>query len=111
MILNSNKEKASISLRKIIGIFLLIVFLSGLSVLATSSQLNNVKIVLSSTYEMNVLTSKTKVADILEEKHIILLPDEKVTPGKDEEITDTKTIVVSKLSDNEEIIELAEGDA
>lgn len=108
MIINNDEEKASISVRKIIGIFLLIVFLSGICVLATNTQVSTVKIVLSSDYEIDVMTSKTKVSEILDEKHIILLPDEKVTPSLDEEITDSKKIVISKLSDNEEIIQLAE---
>lgn len=108
MIINNNEEKASISVRKIIGIFLLIIFLSGICVLATNSQVNTVKIILSSNYEMDVMTSKTKVSEILDEKHIILLPDEKVTPALDEEITDSKTIKISKLSDEEEIIQIAE---
>lgn len=108
MIINNDEEKASISIRKIIGIFLLIIFLSGICVLATNTQVGTVKIVLSSNYEMDVITSKTKVSEILDEKHIILLPDEKVTPSLDEEITESKKIVISKLTDNEEIIELAE---
>lgn len=108
MIINNNEEKASISVRKIVGIFLLIIFLSGICVLATNTQVNTVKIILSSDYEMDVMTSKTKVSEILDEKHIILLPDEKVTPALDEEITESKTIKISKLSDDEEIIEIAE---
>jgi len=106
--MNNNEEKASISIRKIIGIFLLLMFLCGIAVLATNVQVNTVKIVLSSDYEMDVITSKTKVSDILEEKHIIILPDEKTTPDLNEEITDTKKIVISKLSDDEEIVQLAE---
>lgn len=108
MIITNNEEKASISIRKIIGVFLLSIFLFGIAVLATNAQVNTVKIVLSSDYEMDVITSKTKVSDILEEKHIILLPDEKVTPSLDEEITTSKKIVISKLSDDEEIVQLAE---
>lgn len=108
MIINNNEEKASISVRKIVGIFLLIIFLSGICVLATNTQVNTVKIILSSDYEMDVMTSKTKVSEILDEKHIILLPDEKVTPALDEEVTDSKTIKISKLSDDEEIIQIAE---
>lgn len=111
MIINNNEEKASISVRKIIGIFLLIIFLSGICVLATNTQVNTVKIVLSSDYEMDVMTSKTKVSEILDEKHIILLPDEKVTPNLDEELTDSKTITISKLTDEEEIIQIAENNS
>ena len=52
------------------------------------SRLNNVKIVLSSGYEMDVLTTKTSVKDILDENHIVLLEDEKVTPNTSEELSD-----------------------
>ena len=48
------------------------------AVFAGNVKLNNVKIILASGYEMNVLTSKTKIADILDDNHIILLEDEKV---------------------------------
>lgn len=108
MITNNNGERASISLRKVIGICLLFLFLSGICVLANSTQVNNVKITLSNGYEMDVMTSKTKVSEILEEEHIILLPDEKVTPDKNETIGVNKTIKISKISDQEEAIEIAQ---
>lgn len=108
MISIKKEEKASISIKKIIGICLLFILLSGVGVLAANTQVNNLKIVLSNNYEMNVVTSKTKVSEILEEKHIILLPDEKVVPGLDEEVGDFKTIIISKSSEQEELIEIAE---
>lgn len=108
MIIDNNREKASISVRKIIGIFLLIIFLSGICVLATNLQINTVKIVLSSNNEMDVMTSKTKVSDILDEKHIIVLPDEKVEPALDEDITNSKTIKISKLTAEEERVQITE---
>ena len=108
MISIKKEEKASISIKKIIGICLLFILLSGVGVLAANTQVNNLKIVLSNNYEMNVVTSKTKVSEILEEKHIILLPDEKVVPGLDEEVGDFKTIIISKSSEQEEFIEIAE---
>ena len=40
---------------------------------------------------MNVLTTKTKVSEILDENHIILLEDEKTVPDKNSELTDNKT--------------------
>ena len=64
--------------------------------MAASSKLNNVKIILSNGYEMDVLTSKTKVSEILDENHIIVLPSEKIIPGTDEEISDNKTIKITK---------------
>ena len=108
MIAKKNEEKASISIRKIIGICLVFVFLSGICVLAANTQVKNLKIILSNDYEMDVMTSKTKVSEILDEKHIILLPDEKVTPALSEEVGDTKVIKIAKQSEQEEMVEIAQ---
>lgn len=91
-------DKASISLKKVISISLILLFLMGIGVMAASSKLNNVKIILSDGYEMDVLTSKTNISEILEENHIILLPTETVIPGLDEQISDNNTIKISKTS-------------
>jgi len=99
-----NDDKASISLKKIVCISIVLIFLLGIGVMAGNVKVNNVKIVLSSGYEMNVLTTKTKIEDILKENHIILLEDEKVTPAKDEEISDNKTIMIIKESENIETL-------
>ena len=89
-------DKASISLKKVISISIILLFIMGIGVMAASSKLNNVKIILSNGYEMDVLTSKTKVSEILDENHIIVLPSEKIIPGTDEEISDNKTIKITK---------------
>ena len=89
-------DKASISLKKVISISIILLFVMGIGVMAASSKLNNVKIILSDGYEMDVLTSKTKISEILDENHIIMLPNEKVIPGLDEEIPDNKTIKIAK---------------
>lgn len=82
------------------------------AVFAGNVKLNNVKIILASGYEMNVLTSKTKIADILDDNHIILLEDEKVLPDLDSELSDNNTIKISKIDEQEieapEIIETSE---
>lgn len=91
-----NDDKASISLRKIVCISMILIFLLGIGVMAGNVKVNNVKIVLSSGYEMNVLTTKTVIKDILEDNHIILLEDEKVTPSANEELSDNKTIIITK---------------
>lgn len=105
-----NNDKASISLKKIICISIILIFLLSAGVLAGNVQVRNVKIVLSSGYEMDILTTKTSVKDILEENHIVLLEDEKVTPSASEEISDNNTITISKESeemfdDEAEVIE------
>lgn len=104
-----NDDKASISLKKIIAISIIFIFIMAACVLAGNVKLNNVKIVLASGYEMNVLTSKTKIAEILDENHIILLEDEKVVPDLTSELSDNKTIKISKKSEDEiEVATIAE---
>lgn len=80
-------EKASLSVRKITFIAIILMFMLGVSVMATNIELNNVKIILSNNYEMNVLTTKTKVKDVLEESHIVVLPEEIVVPNLEADIS------------------------
>ena len=98
-----NNDKASISLRKIVCISVILIFLLSVGVMAGNVKVRNVKIVLSSGYEMDILTTKTSVKDILDENHIVLLEDEKVTPDSSEELSDNNTILISKESENVEI--------
>ena len=93
----NKQERATISLKKIFVMALIFLILAGtMSVMATNQKLTSVKILLSSGYEMNVLTTNTKVSDILAENHIIVLEGENVTPGIDEELSDNKTITITK---------------
>lgn len=103
-------KKANIPVRKIIGICLILLFIMGIGVTASNSKLNNVKIILSNGYEMDVFTSKTKIADILEENHIILLPEENVIPNIDKELSDNNTIRITTIEfkDEMEVAEVAE---
>ena len=102
-----NNDKASISLQKVLIISLVfILFVTSATVLAGNVQPTNVKIILASGYEMNVFTTKTKVSEILDENHIILLEDEKTVPDKNSELTDNKTIRITK--ETEEVVEEAE---
>ena len=66
------EEKASISIMKIICVSIILILISGITVLAVNTDLKDVKIVLQNGYEMTTLTSKTKVSDILEENNIVL---------------------------------------
>ena len=99
-------DKASISLKKVISISIILLFIMGIGVMAASSKLNNVKIILSDGYELDVLTSKTNISEILEENHIIILPTEKVIPGLDEQISDNNTIriALNTTSETTEIV-------
>ena len=102
----NDDEKASISLKRILGICLIFLFISGICVFAANKQVKNLKITLSNGCEMNVVTSKTKVADILDEKHIILLPEEKVTPDENTTIGANGEIVITEKTAQEEVAEL-----
>ena len=92
-----NKRKhASMSYRKILAISIIFIIILGISVVATNVKVNSVKIKFSNNHEITVLTSKTKVSEILEENHIVLLTDEVVSPSMDEEITDANSIIITK---------------
>ncbi len=106
MLKNNDDEKASISVKRILGICLIFLFISGICVFAANKQVKNVKITLANGCEMNVVTSKTKVSDILDEKHIILLPEEKVTPNEDTTIGANGEIVISEKSAQEEVSDM-----
>lgn len=102
-------EKASLSVRRILGIAIVFIFLCGVGVMATNINLNSVKIILSNNYEMSVLTTKTKVSDILEENHIVVLPEENVIPNEESEISENRTITITKtLEEGQDVIKLAE---
>ena len=103
-----NDDKASISLKKIVCISIILIFLLSIGVMAGNVKVNNVKIILSSGYEMDVITTKTSIKDILDENHIVLLEDEKVTPDTMEELSDNNTIIISKESEEVEVFEKVE---
>ena len=92
-------DKASISVRKIILIALVFAIILGATALASNAKINNIKIKFANNHEIVVVTSKTKVADILEENHIILEEDETVLPSLEEEITDSNEIIISKIGE------------
>ena len=93
----NKQEKATISLKKIFIITIIFLILAGMmSVMATSQKLTSVKILLSSGYEMDVMTTSTKVSDILAENHIVVLDDETVTPNINDELSDNRTITITK---------------
>ena len=105
-----NKQKNShISYKKIIALSILLVVILGISVLAGNVKVNSVKIKFSNNHEITVLTSKTKVSEILEENHIMLSSDEVVTPALDEEITSANAIVISL--NGQEPVQIVEGNS
>ena len=98
----NKQEKATVSLRKILIITLILLIFAGtMSVMATNQKLTSVKILLSSGHEMDVITKNSKVSDILAENHVVVLEDENVVPDLDEELSDNKTITITKGSKEE----------
>ncbi len=90
-------ERSMLPLRRILVILIIFFIISGmLGVMASNERLISVKIVLSSGYEMNVMTTNKKVSDILAENHIVVLENENVTPSIDSELSDNKTITIEK---------------
>lgn len=103
------KNKSKISLIKVICICLILILLSGVGVMAVTTKVSNVKIELSNGCEMNVLTSKTNIKEILNDNNIIVEDNEKVTPSLEEELTSTKTIKISNKSNQEiEVTKISE---
>lgn len=96
-----NEEKASVSIMKIICVSIILVLISGIGVMAVSTNLKDVKIILQNGYEMTVLTAKTTVNEVLEENNIILEENKKTIPGGEEQITAGTIIKIVDKSYNE----------
>ena len=97
------EEKASISIMKIICVSIILILISGIGVMAVNTKLNDIKITLQNGYEMTVLTSKTKVSDILEENQKTIPDiDSEVTSGQNIQITDKSynEVQIAKISEN-----------
>lgn len=97
-------ECASISPLKIICISLIFVLCSGIGVMAVNSQVSNVTIKFANNYELNVLTTKTKISEILKDNHIIVLEDEIVEPSLEENLDEEKLIRITKKHDDTEYV-------
>ena len=95
------EEKASISIMKIICVSIILILISGIGVMAVNKNLTDIKIILHNGYEMTVLTSKTKVSDILEENNIVLEENQKTIPDINAEITAGQNIKITDKSYNE----------
>ena len=96
-----NEEKASVSIMKIICVSIILVLISGIGVMAVSTNLKDVRIILQNGYEMTVLTAKTTVDEVLEENNIILEENKKTIPGGEEQITAGAIIKIVDKSYNE----------
>lgn len=96
-----NEEKASISIMKIICVSIILVLISGIGVMAVSTNLKDVKVVLQNGYELTVLTAKTTVNEILDENNIVLEENQKTIPEENEEVQAGAIIKIVDKSYNE----------
>ena len=102
-------EQASLSIKKIALITIMLIFMLGMGVRATTASLRTVKIVLSDNYQIEVITTKKVVSEILEENHIIVLPTENVFPSLDAEVSNENvTITIASSENPTELVTLAE---
>lgn len=95
------EEKASISISKIICISIILILISGICVMAVSTNLKEVRIILKNGYELSVLTSKSTVSEILDENNIIIEENQKTIPETNEEIISGSVIKIVDKSYNE----------
>ncbi|MBR6033442.1 MAG: G5 domain-containing protein [Clostridia bacterium] len=88
-------DKASVSLKKILILSLIVIFSFSAAAFATNNKIKTVTIEYSNGEEVNIITSKQIVSAILEENGIILLPEEYIYPNLDEELGDRNSIIIS----------------
>lgn len=94
-----NTNNAHAPIVKIGIICIVMIFSLMLIVRAGNIKVQDVTIKLANGSELNVMTSKTKVADILEENHILILEGERVIPELESEIEENKLIKIVKDTD------------
>lgn len=90
--------------RKIIFVTIILLGILTIGVIATKSDLNYVTIAFSDDSKITVMTNKISVSDILDENHIIILPDEEVYPDRDSNIDLSKKITITKGKIEEKVI-------
>ena len=109
MIFMNKKDSGAISILKIIGVTLICILIFGISVVATEIDMRSVEITMSNGYTMTVVTTKTNVAEILQDNNIYLEEDEKVNPSLESDITDSNEIMITNKSAQEvQIAKLSE---
>lgn len=86
-------------IKRIVFIAIVIILLMGAGVFASVTRMNTVKIQFSDNTELSVLTSKSKVSDILKENNIVILEDEEVVPSLDSNIDSAKVIKIQNKND------------
>ncbi len=95
--MNDKKKLSFDVLRKIIFISVILIIILGIGVFASKNDVETIRIVYPDNHETTVITSKTKIKDILSENYIIIAEDESVYPKEEENIDFTKTITIHKI--------------
>ncbi len=98
------KSEESVSkglIKRIAFMVLVLLVLLGIGVLARTSTVSTVTIKFADKTELTVVTTKDKIADILEENNIYLLEDEVVEQGIDATVGTDRTITIKRKSDIE----------
>ena len=106
MKLDDGLTKAKV-IRISIAVFILLVIILAIGVYASKNDLNYITIKFSDDTQISVVTSKTTVAEVLEENNIVLLTDEEARPSLNSNIDASKTIVISKIK-NESVVKAGE---
>jgi len=99
----SNKLSVKI-IKRIVFISIILVCLFVVGVWANKSDVNYITIEFPEGIETVVASSQVKVQDILAENHIIILEDEVVYPDTNDNIDFTKTITISKITDEKKVV-------
>lgn len=102
--METDKKLSVKIIRKIVFVCIILISLFTVGVLASNSDLTNVTIVFADDTEISVMTSNVKVSDILDENHILLLPDEVVEPSLESNIDIARKIIINKAKDEKIVV-------
>lgn len=102
------EENASISITKIICVAIIFVLMSGIAVMAGNTEIKNVKIILENGYEMETVTGKNIVLDILKENNIVLKENQKTIPDINSQMNEKETIKI--VDESYEVLEVSNAD-
>ena len=102
--MKTDKELSKRIMKKIVFVCIILICLFTVGVRAARADIESVTISFADDSEITVMTSQTKVSDILEENHIILLADEVVTPDLESNIDFTKKITILKATEEKIIV-------
>lgn len=83
-------------IKRIVFIAIIMMLLMGVGTFASVNSMNNVTIVFSDNTELSVITSKSKVSEILKENNIVLLSDEVVNPSMEANIESDRIITIER---------------